>query len=210
MSKKPAKAEQASLHVALAEVIKAASTGMVCILLGGAAPRGPKPVDQTERQGWEFRQDIHQERLKAIGTIMKHRPVIAVAMEQHYIDSSALFELEFLTDWSDEDAAHARTHTLEQVYVIARRLEVVLSIGATMKHAVAAAPVLLTEIQSSVWKCLEGRVLLSKEIRKLLPSLPSDEAVRKHVQAIRARGHDIKFVPQQGYVRPDAPPSDLA
>jgi hypothetical protein len=210
MSKKPAQAVQGSLHVPLAEMIKGAATGMVCMLLGGAAPRGPKPVDQTERQSWEFRQNVHRERLKAIGTIMKHRPVIAEAMEQHHIDSSALFELEFLTDWSDEEDARARTGTLERVYVAARRLGAVLSLGATVTSSGTHTPALLTDIQESIWKCLKGKALLSKEIRKLLPGLPSDEAVRKHVQAIRARGHDIKFVPQQGYVRPDAPPDRLS
>jgi hypothetical protein len=198
--------EQAAVRGALAEAIDAAAQCMVCMLLGGAAPRGPRPVDQGERQAWEFRENLHQERLKAIGSIMKHRSLIAVAMEQHHIDSSPLFELEFLTNWSDEDAALARTSTLERVYVAARRLEAVLSLGATMTHALAPAPALLTKLQASIWNCLEGRALLSKEIRKLLPGLPSDEAVRKHVQAIRARGHDIKFIPQQGYVRPDAPP----
>lgn len=196
------------IQLAVDCVVVAASKAMVCMLLGGAAPRHATSGDDVEQQSLVFRHRLHEERLKAIGSIIKHRPAVAAAMEQRRIDSSPMFELDLLTDWSNEAAARERTGSLERVYVVACRLRAVLHAEGSEPRPAVSSPTLLTDLQASIWKCLDGKALLSKEIRKLLPRLPSDEAVRKHVQAIRARGHDIQFVPQQGYVRPDAPPSE--
>ncbi len=97
-----------------------------------------------------------------------------------------------------------RARVFERVYVASARLLTVLDGKAEPAPGVHVLP--LTQLQKEIWDCLAGKALLSKEVRKRISSLPSDAAIRKHVQAIRATGREIEFVPRLGYVRPDAPP----
>jgi biotin operon repressor len=65
---------------------------------------------------------------------------------------------------------------------------------------------LLSERQLEIWRLLEGRTLVAKEIGKELDL--SGESIRKHIQEMREKlGKEcIKTKHSRGYYRPDAPP----
>ena len=65
---------------------------------------------------------------------------------------------------------------------------------------------LLSERQLEIWRLLEGRSLVAKEIGKELDL--SGESIRKHIQEMREKlGKEcIKTKRSRGYYRPDAPP----
>ena len=66
----------------------------------------------------------------------------------------------------------------------------------------------LPEAQQEVWNFLEGKILATKDLVKLVLGKPdvTEEAIRKRIEAIRKKGYKIELKPDVGYYRPDAPP----
>lgn len=157
-----------------------------------------------ERDARRFFENIHKDRLKALKRLIKLRPVVAALMEEAGIDSSPLFEIELLIAWSDREQAAARGKVFDRCYVACARMLTILE--SERPARARTGPPLLTDLRKQIWECLSGRALLSKEVRRHIPLLPSNAAVRKHVEAIRATGREIEFTPGLGYTRPDAPP----
>jgi len=68
----------------------------------------------------------------------------------------------------------------------------------------------LQGVQHRIWKMLEGRFLLAKEIAAELGNNCAEDSVRHHIKRIRATGREIVNMPGGGYFRPDGPrPSEV-
>ena len=126
---------------------------------------------------------------------------------------------------SVDDSAQNQFHLLPDVYVMSaeaidillkerlpRRLPGDRDRGARQAvEAKSSAPKrpTLSPKQQQIWKALEGRCLSERELHmKAFKGQPyCDGKVRKHIAKIRMKCYIINLT-SDGYVRPDAPPTD--
>lgn len=114
-----------SLLKVLDVALDATLTLLICNRLAPVCPRAGTDESETAKRYREFCERMNEQRLASIKIISEHRQLLAPEMEKRHIDSSALFEIDFLVSYTDSQEAQRMARRFEHIYVALSRLEAI-------------------------------------------------------------------------------------
>lgn len=103
--------------------IDACLTLLICNRLAPICPTAHADDPESAQRYREFCEKMGEERSAAIKIISEQRDLLVPEMEKRQIDSSALFEIDFLVSYADPDEAQRMARRFERIYVALSRLE---------------------------------------------------------------------------------------